>query len=145
MTRETSGSPRKLRRRSIVTLVCSALAACAALGTAAFTATGDAGSTPPPSTPPAQPVDFVGPHSPTEAFGLDLLGAQPPGNVVVSPDSVATALAMAGTGAKGRTAEQIAATLGLKGPAAFDSVGNLQRKLVGAQAAEAAGHPDAPT
>lgn len=85
------------------------------------------------------------PAAATGAFGLDLLGAQPPGNTVLSPDSVAAALAMAGTGADGRTAAQIARGLRLKGPAAFDLVGNLQHVIAGAQASAGEGHPQAPT
>lgn len=81
----------------------------------------------------------------TAAFGLDPLGKLPPGNTVISPDSVATALAMAGTGARGETAAQIAAALHLKDPSGFDSIGGLQHDVFAAQAAAAAGHPSAPT
>lgn len=42
----------------------------------------------------------------TGAFGLDLMRAQGPGNLVLLPDSVAAALAMTGTGGVGRTAEE---------------------------------------
>ena len=49
-----------------------------------------------PGTPPApRAADGVA------ALGLGLLGKLPPGNAVISPDSVATALAMVGTGAVG--------------------------------------------
>ena len=80
----------------------------------------------------------------TGEFGLDLMRAQGPGNLVLSPDSVAAALAMTGTGGAGRTAEEIARTLYLKGPAAFAAVGDLQRDIAGGQAA-AAGDPEPPT
>lgn len=60
------------------------------------------------STLPAAPAAAGG------AFGLDLMRAQPPGNVVLSPDSVAAALAMTGTGAVGRTAGETANTLHLR-------------------------------
>jgi serpin B len=125
------------------TITCLCLAACAALAMAflaglASNQTAHAGA-------PVQAFDIVGSTTPTEAFGLDLLGAGPKGNLVVSPESVATALAMAGSGAAGDTAEQIARTLELKGPARFDTVGNLETKLLAAQAAAAEGKPDAPT
>jgi serpin B len=93
----------------------------------------------------ASPAAALTPGAATEAFGFDLIGAQPPGNVVLSPQSVATALAMAGTGAAGRTAAQIAGTLHLRGPVAFKAVGNLQRTIASEQAAAAEGHPKAPT
>jgi serpin B len=70
---------------------------------------------------------------------------QEPGNLVLSPDSVAAALAMTGTGGVGRTAEEIARTLHLKGPVALPAVGDLQRAIVAGQAAAAAGDPEAPT
>jgi serine protease inhibitor len=80
----------------------------------------------------------------TGAFGLDLMRTQPPGNLVLSPDSVAAALAMTGTGAVGRTAGEIARTLHLKGPAALAALGDLQRTIAARQIAAAAGDPDPP-
>lgn len=80
----------------------------------------------------------------TGAFGLDLMRAQPPGNVVLSPDSVAAALAMTGTGGVGRTAREIAHTLHLKGPRSFAAVGRFQRAIAARQAAAAAGDPEPP-
>lgn len=71
--------------------------------------------------------------------------AQPPGNVVLSPDSVTAALAMTGTGGAGRTAVEIARTLHLKGPGAFAAVGDLQRAIAARQAAAAVGDPEPPT
>ena len=64
----------------------------------------------------------------TERLGLDLLRALPPGNLVVSPDSVAAALAMAGTGARGRTLDQIAEVLHM-GESPLTSLGTLQRRI----------------
>jgi serpin B len=95
----------------------------------------------PPALPPAAQA------SGTASLGLGLLGKLPPGNAVISPDSIATALAMAGTGAKGRTADQIASTLGLDvgDPGVFSEVGRLQRAIARAQAAAGTGHPGAPT
>ncbi len=82
----------------------------------------------------------LSPAAATGAFGLDLLREQPPGNAVLSPDSVAAALAMTGTGAAGRTAAQIARTLHLAKPAAFARMGNLQRSIAAGQ-----GRTKAPT
>jgi hypothetical protein len=45
------------------------------------------------------------------AFGLDLMRKLGGGNLVFSPDSIAAALAMAGSGAAGQTAKQIAHVL----------------------------------
>ena len=81
----------------------------------------------------------------TGAFGLDLMRAGTPGNLVLSPDSVAAALAMTGMGGSGPTAREIARTLHLRGPAAFASVGRLQRAIVNGQAAAAKGSLDPPT
>lgn len=78
-------------------------------------------------------------------FGLGLLRVQPPGNVVLAPGSIATALAMAGTGATGPTAAQMARALHLRGPAAFGAVGKLQRSIASEQAAVGEGRPNAPT
>ncbi len=70
--------------------------------------------------------------------------AQGPGNLVISPDSVAAALAMTGTGGAGNTAAEIARTLHLKGPAAFPAVGDLQGAIAAEQAAAALGDPEPP-
>jgi len=85
------------------------------------------------------------PASAIGAFGLDLMRAQPSGNLVLSPYSVATALAMTGTGAAGQTATQMAQTLHLAKPSAFDAVGSLQRAIAAEQTEAAQGHPKAPT
>lgn len=87
----------------------------------------------------------LGPAAATGAFGLDLMRALPRGNIVLSPDSVAAALAMTGTGATGRTATEIARVLHLRNPAAFKAVGNLQRTIARKQASVGEGHPKAPT
>lgn len=93
----------------------------------------------------ASPDAPLAPAAATGAFGLDLMRAQGPGNLVLSPDSVAAALAMTGIGGVGRTAEEIARTLHLKGPTALAAVGDLQRAIVAGQAAAAAGDPEPPT
>ncbi len=86
----------------------------------------------------------LAPAASTEELGLDLLHALPPGNLVVSPDSVATALAMAGTGARGRTQEQIAKVLHL-GEAPLTSLGVLQSHLGREAGVAGEGHANAPT
>jgi serpin B len=82
----------------------------------------------------------LAPAAATGAFGLDLMRAQGSGNLVLSPDSVAAALAMTGIGGVGRTAEEIARTLHLKGPNALAAVGDLQRAIIAA-----AGDSEPPT
>ncbi len=71
--------------------------------------------------------------------------AQGPGNLVLSPDSVAAALAMTGTGGAGSTAAEMARTLHLKGPAVFPAVGDLQLAITAEQTAAAVGDPEPPT
>ncbi len=95
--------------------------------------------------PAATGQEALPPATATGSFGLDLMRAHGPGNLVLSPDSIAAALAMTGMGAAGSTAAQIAATLHLKGPSAFPAVGDLQRAIAAAQAAAAAGDPESPT
>ncbi len=79
------------------------------------------------------------------SFGLDLMRRLGGGNVVFSPESIATALAMAGTGAAGRTAGQMAEVLHLASPGAFGAVGQLQSTIAAEQLAAARGDPEAPT
>jgi serpin B len=114
----------------------------AGIGGADLTSTGQANT---PKRPAASPRMSFAPGAATGAFGLDLMRAQGPGNLVLSPDSVAAALAMTGTGAVGRTAEEIARTLHLKGPTALAAVGDLQRAVAAGQAAAAGRDPKAPT
>jgi serpin B len=154
------GPDRRAGWRLLVALVCTGLVAVGiGLASGAFsggahadqrTVRPDPAGRPDPSRPasprraaPSGPVRS--PAAATALFGLDLLGKLPPGNAVISPDSIATALAMAGTGAKGDTAAQIAAVLHLKGPMRFDSIGGLQHDVFAAQRAAAVGHPSAPT
>jgi len=146
---ESGGSvSRRLRSAALFVAVILVASAIPAL-TADVPSDADAG-TPSPSTKERQrltdpPPAPLGPAAATGEFGLDLMGARGPGNVVLSPDSVAAALAMTGTGAVGRTAREIAHTLHLKGPVALAAVGDLQRAIVAGQAAAAGGDPEAPT
>jgi serpin B len=91
------------------------------------------------------PAPGLGPAAATGAFGLDLMRAEGSGNLVLSPDSIAAALAMTGSGGAGRTATEIAETLHLEGPAAFADVGDLQLRIAAEQAAAAVGDPEPPT
>ncbi len=96
--------------------------------TATAAPTGQASSNPSPSAPPVGSVELarsdlpratVDPARATvaadaiNAFGLDLYGrlASSPGNIVLSPASVAIALSMARAGAVGRTATEMDAML----------------------------------
>jgi serpin B len=143
------GPDRQVGWRLVVAHVCTGLVAVGiGLASGAFSAGAHADQLsasphPPRRADPSSPVRS--PAAATAAFGLDLLGKLPPGNAVISPDSIATALAMAGTGAKGPTAEQIAGALHLNvtGPTGFEGVGKLQHALARGQAAAAAGHPEA--
>jgi serpin B len=70
---------------------------------------------------PSRPDDAVARFArSSNEFGLDLYGKlrAMPGNLVVSPASVTTALAMAWGGARGKTAEQMQAVLPFDRPAA---------------------------
>ena len=80
-------------------------------------------------------------------FGLNMLGqlGASGGNVVFSPDSIEAALAMAGVGAAGDTAAQMATALQLPSTASFPDVGALQGTLQSEQATAGAGDADAPT
>jgi serpin B len=92
---------------------------------------------------PAQAA--AAPASATTPFGLQLMRSLGAGNLVLSPDSIAAALAMAGSGAAGDTAAQIAQVLHLASPHAFAAVGQLQGALAAEQLAAAHGDPQAPT
>jgi serpin B len=87
----------------------------------------------------------LAPAPATGAFGLDLMRRLGNGNVVFSPDSIASALAMAGTGAAGRTAAQMASVLHLRSPAVFAAVGQLQSAIAAEQITAGQGDPQAPT
>jgi serpin B len=87
----------------------------------------------------------LSPAPATGAFGLDLMKGLGAGNVVLSPDSIASALAMTGAGAAGETASQMARVLHLTSPAAFPAVGRLQATIAAEQAAAGQGDPQAPT
>ena len=127
--------------RPLLAAICIfVLAVAAGVATAA-----PAGQAKTPKQPAASPHKPLAPAAATGAFGIDLMRAQGPGNVVLSPDSVAAALAMTGMGGVGPTAAEIARTLHLKGPAALAAVGDLQRAIVAGQAAAAGGDPEAPT
>jgi serpin B len=85
----------------------------------------------------------LAPATATEKFAVDLLESGPSGNVVYSPDSIATALAMAGIGARGPTAVQMAKALDLPGPRPLGSFGLLQSAIAVGEGEIAAAHPAA--
>jgi len=138
-----NGRRSPVRARPLVAAICILVLLAAAVG--ATTDLTGASRAKTPKRPVASPHKSLGPAAATGAFGLDLMRAQGSGNLVLSPDSVAAALAMTGTGAVGRTAEEIARTLHLKGPTALAAVGDLQRAIAAGQAAAAAGNPEPPT
>jgi serpin B len=75
----------------------------------------------------------------TAELGIELLRRLPEGNLVFSPDSIAAAIAMAGVGARGETASQIAHTLYAGSAAALASFGALQAQILAEQAAASRG------
>jgi serpin B len=88
----------------------------------------------------------AGPVAPAiDAFGLGLMRRLGGANLVFSPDSIAAALAMAGTGAAGQTAVQMAHVLRLSSTRAFVGVGQLQSSILAEQLAAGNGIPEAPT
>ncbi len=129
--------------RPLVAAICIlVLLVAAGIGGTDLTSTSQAKT---PKRPVSSPHTFLAPAAATGAFGLDLMRAHGPGNLVLSPDSVAAALAMTGTGGAGRTAEEIARTLHLEGPTTLAAVGDLQRAIAAGQAAAAVGDPEPPT
>ena len=143
--RSSGSSGRRSRHRLLLLCAGFSILAAVAIGidVGQSTATGTAKARTPTA---ASRHEALAPAAATGAFGLDLMhaigGSE---NLVLSPDSVATALAMAGSGAAGQTATQIASTLHLKSPASFASVGGLQGTIASEQAAAAQGDPKAPT
>lgn len=112
-----------------------------AVGAVLVWAGGASGKPSPVARSPAAPLS---PGKASEVFGLALMRHLPEGNLVFSPDSVLAALAMAGTGASGNTATQIAKALHLGSPARFPSAGQLQRSIAAEQVAVARGGSEAP-
>jgi len=135
-------------RATLLTLLGGCLAAVVLLVWATGCSSGGTTSRskpPEPADPAAARHAGLAPASAIGAFGLDLTRLQGRGNLVFSPDSIAAALAMAGSGAAGRTATQIASVLHLKSPQAFAAVGQLQSAIAKEQLAAAHGDPRAPT
>jgi serpin B len=133
-------------RRALIVLAALGFLACASPQASLATATRTPhGSTRKPRAVPHHPPAALAPAPATAALSLDLLRTLGAGNLVFSPDSIATGLAMVGTGAEGRTAAQIAAALHLSSPAALAGVGALQRQLLAEQATTPAGGAEAPT
>ncbi len=135
-------------RATRLTLLGGCLAALVLIvwATGCSSGSGTSGARPPaPADPAAAQHPGLAPASAIGAFGLDLTRGQARGNLVFSPDSIAAALAMAGSGAAGRTATQMASVLHLKSPQAFAAVGALQGAIAKEQLAAGRGDPRAPT
>jgi serpin B len=94
--------------------------------------------------PSATERSSASPGQATEALGIDLLHGLGRGNLVFSPDSVAVALAMVGSGAAGDTASQMARALHVGSPADFDSLGRLQQAIAAGQGTVAEEKSEAP-
>lgn len=97
----------------------------------------EADPAPPPRPVPVAatvPADSATLVAADDRFGIDLLTSAPAGNVALSPASVAIALQMAATGARGRTATEMATVLHLPNPAA--NVAAAQAVLDGLAATE---------
>jgi serpin B len=130
------------RQRTVIGVVCVfALGFNAALGGNAVARSGDTASEQRRSID--LPQTALRPALATGALGLDFMRTTP-GNLVLSPDSVAAALAMTGMGGVGPTAREIAQTLHLRGLAAFAAVGDLQRAIANGQVIAGEGDPDPP-
>jgi serpin B len=84
-----------------------------------------------------RPIAGLSPAQATESFGLSLMHRLPAGNLVFSPDSIAAALAMTGTGAACQTARQIAQS--------FAAVGGMQQAIAAEQSLAAGDSPEAPS
>jgi serpin B len=142
--------PRSLR--SVLLGGCLAAAAVTVLASGGCTGTATSHPRSGPEAPHAAPHGArhagaqaaVAPASATTPFGLQLMRSLGAGNLVLSPDSIAAALAMAGSGAAGDTAAQIAKVLHLASPAGFAAVGQLQAAIAAEQVAAAHGDPQAP-
>jgi serine protease inhibitor len=126
-----------------------AVIAVVAITLAASETTGAAGKQVPATVAGARSAASSAPASSpgaaVTAFGVDLmrrLGGS--GNTVFSPYSVATVVAMAGTGAAGTTARQIAHVLHLRSATQIPGIGGLSSTLAHEQSAAAAGATNGP-
>jgi serpin B len=138
--------PRRLLAASLTLIVVGviAFAGSGAAETRAPRTSPHEGSTAPPATVStarrAPAGGSAGPAAAVTAFGIDLMGRiGPPGNVVFSPYSVASVIAMAGAGSAGETATQIAHVLHVHSAAQIAGIGTLSGALAHEQTAAAAG------
>ncbi len=132
-----------MRRAVLPGCLAALLATALAGGGCAGTAASKQGDGVPSAHASVHPA--LAPAAATAPFGLELMRSLPGGNLVLSPDSIAAALAMAGSGAAGATATQIAQVLRVGSPHAFAAVGQLQQTIAEEQLAAAHGDPQAPT
>jgi serine protease inhibitor len=131
-------SERRLRRAAsiaMIALLSATVAGCGRASEAAGRGVGD---------PPAIRSSVL-PGKATEQLGLQLMRRLGSGNLAFSPDSVAAAIAMVGTGARGATATGIAHVLHLTSPAGLPSVGALQRAIVAGGSTPSGANQEAPT
>jgi serpin B len=129
-----------LMRRRITSAVIALLVAASASGCAHA---GGAQSVRTASDPPASAAG-ISPGKATEQLGLELLHRLGSGNLAFSPDSIAAAVAMLGSGASGKTAAQIAQVLHLRSVDDFAGVGELQRTIIAGQSFPSNGGSEAP-
>lgn len=137
--------PATASMRSILLLGCvvAAVAIALAIGGCTGPAASRAGGSVPVAHEAAQRA--LTPAAATTPLGLALMHSLGAGNLVLSPDSIAAALAMAGDGAAGRTALQMAEVLHLSSPRAFAAVGRLQGAIAKEQLAAGRSDPQAAT
>ena len=123
---------------ALVPFVAAGVWACASLAASSGSAAGAHGT--PAGGENARVASSTQPAGPAvNGFGYALMPKLGGGNVVYSPDSIAVALAMAGKGAAGETAKQMAHVLKLSSPAGFDEIGQLQNTISAEQKTAASG------
>ncbi|HEY5196899.1 MAG TPA: serpin family protein [Solirubrobacteraceae bacterium] len=147
--RDRRSTRRRLRPASSAVLVIGVVAAAAAGSGAATTRAPTSrparSSTATPAATRAATPPAAGPAAAVTAFGVDLMARiGGSGNMVFSPYSVASVVAMAGTGASGATARQIAGVLHLRSAKQIAGIGTLSGTLAREQSAAAGGAKDAP-
>ena len=122
---------RPLPRLVLLLLALALVAGCGGAGTSPSATPGIALAVAQVPRASASPADAATAASAIDAFGFDLLRrVAPPGmNTVISPASVAIALAMAGAGARGQTADQVAAVLHGAGSGGGSGINALDQAL----------------
>jgi serine protease inhibitor len=127
----STAAHRLYRRRAAASAAAAGIAATLAAGCGASPAPAPGGLGPVRGVAAVEPAASPKPFAAGDlAFGLDLLGAmcaqEPTQNVVLSPVSLASSLGLAYLGARGQTAQTMAATLHL--PASGNVLAGLQAR-----------------